>query len=531
MMHKRDFFTPEQVDQQVDQFSPESPIIRLPRRRQGEKAPQAEECLVSDLQGYYQDEQDQDLASLERAWQRVSPHLASGQELPRSTDQSSSVKLLRSSHERTRMMSKQVSDRPRKGKFARGLSTLAAVLVAALLVGGLVAVLKLSHQPSALGSRHTPKITPTPTTPPLAIGTTVYTTPSDPQGYSAFSWSPDSKRIASINSKGIQIWDATTGQHRVTAQLPGQNEWAWNILWSPNSQDIAVGTNQEILLVNGQTGAAIRSFSSGVVSVNTPNFSGTSYLSSQFPASGGFGYRSISWSPDGHSIAAAISFGASGAIQIWNTQTGTVASTFQVSGSYVVGSVAWSSDGKYLAAHAYHSQPTDMTNQPPMDDHIMVWNVTTRQLVFQHTDGLQGSDAPIFWQPQSDNLAFVGTTHSGSDYLSTLEIWNVITGQQVKQFVGTGGMSMVWSPDGKDLAYSGAVGTGKNTVNAIIIMDASSGQQIYAYKAPPASVITQGGPLAWSPDGKYIVSAQGGGMGFTNGKMTPVPGVALVWVA
>jgi WD40 repeat protein len=262
-----------------------------------------------------------------------------------------------------------------------------------------------------------------------------------------------------------------------------------------------------------------------------PRSASSPYLASNFPASGGFGYRSISWSPDGHSIAAAISFGASGAIQIWNTQTDTVASTFQVSGSYVVGSVAWSSDGKYLAAHANNSQPTDMANQPPMDDHVLVWNVSTRQLVFQHTDGLLGGNAPVFWQPQSDNLTFVGMTHSGRDYLVTLEIWNVITGQQVKQFVRVGDTSMVWSPDGKDLAYSGAVGTGKNTVNAIIIIDASSGKQIYAYKAPPASVIMDGEPLAWSPDGKYIVSAQGGGMGFTDGKMTQVPGVAQVWVA
>lgn len=533
MTDERDFFTPEQVDQQVEQLFPDSPIIRLPRRQMPEETSLAEERLVRDLQGYHQDERVQDLASLERAWQRVSTRLASAQEHPHSTDQSSPSEVLRSSYERTRMMRKHVSDIPQRGKFFRGLNVLAAVIVAALLVGGLVAVLRLSHQTSVTGSPRTAQVTPTPTTPPLAIGTTVYTTSPDPHGYSGFSWSPDSTRIASINSQGVQFWDATTGKNLVIAHMPGQNEWATSLSWSPNGQNVAVGTNQEILIVNGLTGQVVRSLNPGVPTASAAGSVSSPYLASKFPDSGGFGIRGLAWSPDGNSIAASVSFGPNGAVQIWNAQTGAVTSTFRMSGSYVPTSVAWSSDGAYLAAHAYNSQPPDMnpqSTQPPNDDLVLVWSASTHQQVLRHVDSLTGSDAPISWQPQSHNLTFAGTTRDGKDYVLTFEIWDAVSGKLVKQYPRIGNDVMVWSPDGKEFAYSGGVGTGKDATNAVIIVDASSGNQIYAYKAPPTSVFMNGLPLAWSPDGKYIVSTQVVGQE-TNNQIMQLPEVAKVWVA
>lgn len=430
------------------------------------------------------------------------------------------------------MMRKHTSDIPKRGKLWRGLNTLAAVLVAALLVGGLVAVVRLRHQTSVGAGRIT-EVTPTPTTPSLPIGTTVYTTPPDSHGYSAFSWSPDSTRIASLDSQGVQFWDATTGKHLINFHIPGQNEWAWGLSWSPNGQDVAVGTTQEILLVNAQTGQVVRSLSSGSLTSIVPGSSGSPYLASELPASGGFGYRSLAWSPDGRSIAAAISFGPSGAVQLWNAQAGTLTSTFSLSGSYVPGFVSWSSDGKYLAMHAYNSQPTDLNAYPPKDDLVTVWSAATHQVIFHQINSMSGSDAGVFWQPKTDNLAFMAINSSGR---MVLQIWNASNGTLVKQYPsGIWADSLAWSPDGQEFAYQGMLGTGKNAVSAVIIADVSSGQQIYAYKAPVTGVFVEGSGqvLAWSPNGKYIVSTQVSSSASKNDQMTQPepPEVAKVWVA
>lgn len=533
MTHDHDFFIPEEVDEQVEQLSLDGTIIWLPRNQQARTPSQEEKRLIKDLQAYYQDEQREDIVSLERAWKRVSPHLARSHGRPRSMDKPSSLDIVRSpQEERTRMMRNSVPERPRERKVFRGLGLLAAVLVAALLVGGLLTVLNLNHQQGTVGSQQataTPKLKPTPT--PLPMGTTIYTTSPTTDGFSSFSWSPDSKRVAVLSGTGgVRIWDAANGHHQITVHLPGANEWAWGLQWSPSSQQVAIGTNQEVLIVDGTTGQAVRSYKGSQASVSgapAAALAGSPYLSAMLPASGGFGFRALAWSPDSKLMASSISFGPTGELQVWNTQTGALAYKLQVNGSYVVSSVAWSSDGKYLAAHAYDTQPPMNVNSMPIDDQIIVWKVATRQVVFHHTDGMPGSDAPVLWQPQSHNLAFVGTTQSGTDYLVTLKIWDALTGKLVKQFVRVGNMAMAWSPDGKYLAFPGAVGSGKNAVSAIIIMDPTSGQQIYAYKGSKQA----GGVLAWSPNGKYIISSEISSVQTVNGKMPQPLGVAVVWVA
>jgi len=146
---------------------------------------------------------------------------------------------------------------------------------------------------------------------------------------------------------------------------------------------------------------------------------------------------------------------------------------------------------------------------------VVVWNVSTQRMVFQHSDYMD-SNAPVAWQPQSHNLAFVGATSSGGNLVATLEIWNATTGKLVKQYVGAGTGALAWSPDGTYLAYAGY--GGKDAVHAVIILDAATDKQIYVYKGHHLSVSV----ISWSPNGKYIVSAEGN----TQGQM-----VAKVWTA
>lgn len=402
-------------------------------------------------------------------------------------------------------------------KFGRLLGLLVAALV---LVGSLIVVLNYAHPRTSAGGSATgssapptqsrPSPTPTTGTPP---GTTLYTTPANPVGFNGLSWSPDSRRVASATVNGVQIWDATTGKHQISVQLPGANEWPYGLDWSPTSQLVAVATNQHVLIVNGQTGKVVRPYGASATAVTSPVSVGKTYFTSQFPASGGLGFRATAWSPDGHMIASALSYGPYGDVQVWNPQNGTLAYTLKLNNtSYGIGTVSWSADGQYIAASAWNTQGGAPT-QP--DSMVVVWKVSTHQLVFQHSDYMN-SDALVLWQPRSHNLAFAGATHAGNNLIPTLEIWNATTGKLVKQYAGGGSDALAWSPDGTALASTAYMR--KSGVYSVVIIDVLTGKQLFVYKGHHVNVSI----MAWSPNGKYIVSGEGNASGST---------VAKVWTA
>jgi WD40 repeat protein len=402
-----------------------------------------------------------------------------------------------------------------------------ALATAVLLAAGLIVVLSMAavltylrpKTTTTTGISHTSlakTATPIPTpTQPAIMGQTLYTTPPDQQGFSAISWSPDSKRIASLASD-VQMWDATTGQHLVKVQLPGVNEWATGLSWSPNSQVVAITTNQEMLIANGQTGQIVHLNSAKASAMAQPISTGKAFLSSRFPASGGQGYHSPVWSPDGRFLATVVvsSTTFTGEVQVWNTQTGYLAYTLQVDSGYNLGALSWSSDGQYLASSKLNNQ---MTNPMQPTGSIIVWNVSTRQPVFQHQDYLDSS-VQVAWQPHSDTIAFKGVTASGNDLIETLELWDVLTGKQVKQYPRIGSDALAWSPDGKYLVYNGY--DTQSTVRAIILLDVNTNKPVYAYTGFHNDMNVS--VLSWSPNGKYIAAGQGN----SRGNM-----VAKIWVA
>jgi WD40 repeat protein len=200
-------------------------------------------------------------------------------------------------------------------------------------------------------------------------------------------------------------------------------------------------------------------------------------------------------------------------VQVVNPQTGATNFTLSLGSPNNIGELAWSSDGQYIAVTTWNTQATDPTL--PIN-RVVIWNVSTRQIVFQHNNFAGGSDQPLAWQPGSHNLAFVGTINSNS--ASTLEIWNTTTGKLVKQYPGQGEGTgaLAWSPDGRYLAYAGY--GGKSAVNVVIIIDTTMGKQIYVYKGHHRIISA----IAWSPNDQYIASAEGN---------TEGPMVAQVWTA
>jgi WD40 repeat protein len=462
-------FPPEMLDEQL-----EHPLENL--------SP-AEVRLVDELYKNYRDTWERSAAVLDHAWERVMQNQRTHPAQTRTRRHIPAFAQRDKQLERLSSMPKK-----QKSRLTVLFSTLAAILLVALVMGGLALVRQAHTQTGS--PRATSNVTPSPTPAP-AFGKTVYTAPGN--YWVGISWSPDSKRIASLNNGELQIWDATTGGNRLHVTVPTDTN---RIAWSPNSQLIAVNTGQEILFVNGQTGAIGAHFAppAGGVSII-----GTSspYLSATFPASGDSPLGDLAWSPDGRFLATDEANPATGAQQllILNVQSNQVAYTLPIPGENL-DDFAFSPDSQYLAASlASQTVPTSANAYL-----TQVWKIATKQVIFKQPGG-----GDLAWQPASHNLVyarFSSLKEGGSS--ANLELWNVLTNQELNHYTTNAFGEVVWSPDGRYLAYAYA---GTVTTNAIVILNPSSGQQVYAYKGP-----NQSGAgfldLAWSPNGKYIVSVQ-----------------------
>jgi Tol biopolymer transport system component len=82
----------------------------------------------------------------------------------------------------------------------------------------------------------------------------------------------------------------------------------------------------------------------------------------------------------------------------------------------------------------------------------------------------------------------------------------VTTKQLLKSFPGVYGIS--WSPDGREFAY-GNVGGAPSKTASVTILEVNTGQKVYTFQVsdPEAQMISI--DPAWSPDGRYILSAEG----------------------
>ncbi len=524
MADQYDPFLPQHVEEEIEQLTANKQF-KIPFRKE---STDANARLVDDLQKHYNPEQKKYQRALQRVENRLLEHYAARDGLSASNTAEPSL-------QRTQQLTQWTTPRRRRERpmqenrvpisrlasFARSVSLVAIVF---LLIGSIMLVLSYVHQRSTITGGETVPIRATPINPgkestPTAIasrhlGETLYTTPANNFGFNGIAWSPDSKRVASSTINGVQIWDATDGQHLVSVQMPGANEYPTGIDWSPNSQIVAIATNQHVLLVNGESGQIVRTYTGNITAVTHPVSPGM-YLSNQLPEGGGYGYRDPAWSPDGQQMASVYSYGATGIIQVWNPQTGATNFTLTASSSENIGTVSWSSDGQYIAATTWNTQataadPTQTTNM------IIVWQVSTHQMIFQHTDSLTSSDGVVRWQPRSHNLAFEGIFFSNNQLLETLEIWNGVTGNLVKRYIGVGTGSLDWSPDGRYLAYSDHK---SNTAEVVVIRDMGTDKVVYTYTGHQNLHINE---IVWSPNGKYIVSSEGNSQGNH---------VAKVWVA
>jgi hypothetical protein len=464
--HEQGFY-PESVDAAIDQL--------LQVNDQEESVAHPDIHLVHEMRDLYLDEAQ----VLERAWQRLSQQVqTSSREIPASLPQYQTKK-------EKNLMQNQAISATKKSRAIKRLSTIGLVLVAALILASMVFVLNLRQQ------SHTTSVTgnsgaPTP-------GHVVYSSPKM-YGDTSVSWSSDGKRVAvvgndttAIDGGTVRISDALTGKHQVSVKLDADEELSMPQAWSPHAELLAVPTSKRVLIINGQTGKIVTSYT-----VNTPP--------AKLPAV----FWGVAWSPDGKSIAS--TYGSKGAdtptslIQIWNPLTGVVYSNLSLPPHWNIGEISWSPDGADIAANM-------LTGVSSITYRVQVWNAKTRQVVFQYTLPSSQYAVGSVWQPGTHNLAF-SLLANGSYNTAILQIWNVQTKQIVKSLSGIAANSMAWSPNGNEIAYDTSIGGGATA--GVTLLNMTTGQKVYTYnvsaqkKQQQVNISTP----AWSPDGAYIVTSQ-----------------------
>jgi serine/threonine protein kinase len=142
---------------------------------------------------------------------------------------------------------------------------------------------------------------------------------------SGLSWSPDSKRIASMGSAPehtVHIWDATNGTRMLTYE--GHEETILALAWSPNGQRVAsAGSDGMVKVWDANTGKTLLVYQGHAGRVGA-----------------------VAWSPDGHFIA---SGGSDATVQVWDALSKQLILTYRGHTESIL-SIAWSSDGKRIAS-------------------------------------------------------------------------------------------------------------------------------------------------------------------------------------
>ena len=230
--------------------------------------------------------------------------------------------------------------------------------------------------------------------------------------------------------------------------------------FSPDGKVLALGGYREVRLIDPASGNVLATLSGHA-----------NYV------------RSIAFSPDGKWLAAA---GGSpqlnGEIRIWDLQSHQLLKTMQGHKDCIY-SIAWSPDGKLLASGSY-------------DRMVKLWDVVTGRELFNLQDHIDAVFAVAF-SPDGKRLASASQDR-------TVKIWNVATGRRLYTLSDAldGLNGIAYSPFGDRVAAAGY-----DKTIYIWQLGEDDGHLVQSLIADEESLLA----LAWSPDGKTIVTASADG--------------------
>ncbi|HUE72151.1 MAG TPA: serine/threonine-protein kinase [Pirellulaceae bacterium] len=317
------------------------------------------------------------------------------------------------------------------------------------------------------------------------------------------AFSADGRHLAAASDEAVGVWDWKNRKRLHGLPGSGHNFHSIPVAFSGDGR-LASGTYGEGLkLWDQETGLLLRTFPAH-----------------RHPVS------ALAFSPDGQWLASA-SFDRS--VKLWDTTTGGLVHTFLHTGT--VDCVAFSPDGRRLV-----SAGEDKT--------VRIWDVTTgrevlglrghtgrcgcvafspdgRRIASASTDGTirfwdatelrtdEGQESLTF--NHSDEVYTVALSPDGkrvvsAGYDTLVKVWDAHTGRVSAEF---GGHTVVvfcvaWHPDGQRVASAGSEGW----LHTVKVWDARTGREAFALPAGPEHFAVPYFAVAFSPDGRYLVTGK-----------------------
>src|ERR1019366_9294336 len=226
MAEHKDFFLPEQVDEQIDQLF------------QGGILSSRDQRLTQALQTLLREKEDQQSLHLVLT-QLQNKRNAGAQE----GENSVSLPQRRRKGVSGALSQETTPFQRKPDPLSRGLSLLAACLVLVIVVGSLFLVLNEARQKKNISSasQSTKAVQPSPTeTEPL--GKIVYISGNYDMAF-GLQWSPDGQRLAGVlNRTTLVSWDAKTGKQKLMYATPGETLLGY-VAWSPDGNFLVVQSN------------------------------------------------------------------------------------------------------------------------------------------------------------------------------------------------------------------------------------------------------------------------------------------------
>ena len=327
------------------------------------------------------------------------------------------------------------------------------------------------------------------------------------QGVEAVAISPDGKYVVSGSiDNTARVWEALTGQEVARMTHDGG---VWSVAFSPDGKYVVSGSFDGTARVwEARTGKEIaRMIHDG--NVNSVAFS----PDGKYVVSGSDDFTARAWeaatgkeisrmmhadvvvhvafSPDGKDV---VSGSSDGVVLVWEASVSKEITRMTHEGA--VYSVAFSPDGKYVA-----SGSADGTSR--------VWESSTGKEVARSTD--DGAVYSVAFSPDGKYVVSGSgcKQRSKCDQGGMARVWEISTGKEIARMTYfSAAYSVAFSPDGKYVVSGGCDGdshsTSPCTQGSARIWEATTGKEI-AQLIHESTVFS----VAFSPDGKYVVSGDG----------------------
>jgi WD40 repeat protein len=326
---------------------------------------------------------------------------------------------------------------------------------------------------------------------------TIHTFPMK-NGISSVAWSPDSRVFAAVTFGGnhgsgiamVSVWRTSDDRQLYTYIYPSAPLSGSHVAWSRDGRSFAIAWDDGNVNIWGAANDSSR-------------WQVTSSFHLDVTVSANLFLTGLAWSPDGKHLVMSYS---DGLLHVWDTVGGYLLPTVQAprADPQIRTILALSPDGTQAIVPG---QPTSVP-----DATYAIWEVSTGKVIPLPTQNMVQANmlARFAWSPDGNALAVSnGGNMMSWQWNKPNNSWTFIRAIDVATF-GRAVLALAWSPDRQRLATA-------DSANVVRMWSAPTGDLLGPFRFPlfdhPNSkaeeytatdqAITA---LAWSPDGKYLLS-------------------------